>query len=154
VSNEVWVEDEVVTNDLESGTPIAYVLWIMVDGLFQQTNYQAAKALMGAVELRHEAISANLAHVETPHYKRVDIDKKFEKQFVSMLKGGASEQFSGLRPTVSVDQLSKPNRSDGNTVELEKEMLALNRNTLQHGFITDRISGTMARLKLAITGRS
>jgi flagellar basal-body rod protein FlgB len=71
-----------------------------------------------------------------------------------MLKGGASEGFSGLRPTVSVDQLSKPNRSDGNTVELEKEMLALNRNTLQHGFITDRISGTMARLKLAITGRS
>lgn len=125
----------------------------MVDGLFQQTNYQAAKALMGAAEMRHEAIASNLANVETPHYKRIDLEGSFERRFVSSLQRGQTSEFANIRATVGVDRKAKPTRADGNTVQLEKELLALNRNSLQHSFVTDRISGTMARLSLAIRGQ-
>jgi flagellar basal-body rod protein FlgB len=126
----------------------------MVDGLFQQTNYQAAKALLGAAEMRHEAIASNLAHVETPQYKRIDVETSFEKKFVASLKSGNTDRLSNLRATVGIDRKARANRVDGNTVELEKELLALNRNSLQHSFVTDRISGTMARLSMAITGKA
>ena len=126
----------------------------MVDSIFQQTNYQASKVHLDAVHLRHEAISANLANAETPNYKRVDLDINFKKIFASNLLAGKTQSFSAMHPTVREDEFAKPNRADGNTVDLEKEMIALNKNTLDHNFISDRISGTMARLKLAITGRS
>lgn len=126
----------------------------MVDSLFQQTNYQAAKSYMDALHLRHEAISSNLANAETPGYKRIDLDSSFEKKFSDSIKSKETSAFASMIPTLSVDKTSKPNRADGNTVDLEKEMLALNKNTLQHHFLTDRISGTMARLQTAITGRS
>ena len=126
----------------------------MVDSLFQQTNYQASKVYLDAVQMRHEAIASNLANAETPNYKRVDLDSNFEKTFVKSLKNEKISAFANLVPTVSKDQNAKATRADGNTVEIEKEMLALNKNTLQHSFITDRISGSMARLELAITGRA
>lgn len=126
----------------------------MVDSLFQQTNYQASKVYLDAVHLRHEAIAANLANAETPNYKRVDLDTAFEQSFIHSLSNKNTSAFANLVPTVSRDENAKSNRADGNTVELEKEMLALNKNTLQQSFITDRISGTMARLELAITGRA
>jgi len=43
----------------------------MIDGLFNQTNYVAAKKMLDATALRHEAIASNLANLETPRYKRV-----------------------------------------------------------------------------------
>jgi flagellar basal body rod protein FlgB len=42
---------------------------------------------------------------------------------------------------------------DGNTVQLETELLNLQKNALQHGLETHLITGALLRLRLAITGR-
>ena len=45
-------------------------------------------------------------------------------------------------------------RPDGNTVQLEDELLAMNQNTLQHTLETQLITGSLLKLRLAITGRA
>jgi flagellar basal-body rod protein FlgB len=45
-------------------------------------------------------------------------------------------------------------RPDGNTVEIERELLAMNHNAVQHEFLTEMISGNLKQLRMAITGRS
>ena len=37
----------------------------MIDALFNQPNFLAAKRLLDATALRHEAITSNLGHLET-----------------------------------------------------------------------------------------
>jgi flagellar basal-body rod protein FlgB len=42
----------------------------MIEALFNQTGYLAAKKTLDAVALRQEAIANNIANLETPGYKR------------------------------------------------------------------------------------
>jgi len=52
------------------------------------------------------------------------------------------------------DSNAVPNSRDGNTVNLENEMLQLNQNTLAHAVETQLVSSQLIRLKLAITGHT
>jgi flagellar basal-body rod protein FlgB len=45
----------------------------MISALFSQPNYVGAKKMLDATVLRHEAIASNLANIETPNYKRMDV---------------------------------------------------------------------------------
>ena len=45
----------------------------MIEALFNQPNYQATKKLLDVSVLRHEALASNLANLETPNYKRIDV---------------------------------------------------------------------------------
>ena len=45
-----------------------------------------------------------------------------------------------------------PNSKDGNTVHLEDEMMKMNQNAMTHQLETQLISGTLAKLRMAITG--
>ena len=44
-------------------------------------------------------------------------------------------------------------RKDGNTVELESELLKLNQNFLEHQLETQLVTGALLKMRLAITGR-
>ena len=56
----------------------------MIDGLFASANYQGVKKMLDATVLRQEAIASNLANLETPNYKRVDISPGFASQLSAM----------------------------------------------------------------------
>ena len=43
---------------------------------------------------------------------------------------------------------------DGNTVELENELMELNQNTLSHALETHLVTGTLLKMRLAITGKA
>ena len=49
----------------------------LLDNLYTQENYLISKKLLDATHLRHEALSNNLANVETPGFKRRDLPKTF-----------------------------------------------------------------------------
>jgi flagellar basal-body rod protein FlgB len=125
----------------------------MIEGLFSQTNYVAAKKMLDATALRHEAIARNLANVETPHYKRVDLSRSFESQLKQAIASKESRQIAAMQPELTIDPSAVSSRKDGNTVQLESEMLQLSRNTLNHSFTTQLVTGTLQRMRLAITGR-
>ena len=49
----------------------------VLDNLYSQENYLISKKLLDATHLRHEALSNNLANVETPGFKRRDLPENF-----------------------------------------------------------------------------
>ncbi len=110
--------------------------------------------MFDATALRHEAIASNLANLETPGYKRLDLAPSFSAELQRAAAGGNGAQVARLHPALAIDANSPALRPDGNTVQLEDELLALNQNTLQHTLETQLVTGSLLKLRLAITGRA
>ena len=126
----------------------------MIDGLFNQANYAATKRLLDATALRQQAISSNIANLETPNYKRIDVDPIFE---TSLSKAMTSQDTSAIAEAplhLARDLTATAANRDGNTVQLDREMAALGENTLSHNLETQLLTGSMLRMRLAITGRT
>ncbi|MBM3850829.1 MAG: flagellar basal body rod protein FlgB [Verrucomicrobia bacterium] len=127
----------------------------MIQALFNQSNYVVTKKLLDATVMRHQAIAGNLANVETPNYKRIDVAPSFQTELVAAVKANDAAQIAGVQaPTLTIDPAAVDSNRDGNSVNLEQEMLAMNENSLAHSLETQLITGTMLKLRMAITGRS
>jgi flagellar basal-body rod protein FlgB len=125
----------------------------MIDALFGDSNYVAAKKMLDANVLRHEAIASNIANVETPNYKRIDVASSFESQLSQAISSGNAAGISALQPQLAVDTQALSSRGDGNTVQLETEMLKLNQNVVEHALETQLVSTHLMNMRLAITGK-
>ena len=125
----------------------------MIDALFSSTNYVATKKMLDATALQQEAIASNLSNIEKPGYKRLDVDASFMNELRSAIGGKDIEQILSLKPSLTVDSTAVSNTKDGNTVQLEKEMLKMNQNSVAHAVETQLVTGQLLRLRLAITGR-
>jgi flagellar basal-body rod protein FlgB len=126
----------------------------MIDAIFNQPNYVATKKMLDVTALRHEAIASNIANVETPGYKRIDVGPSFSEELRSAIASQDVNKISSLTPTLSEDSNALAATRDGNTVQLETELMNLNQNTLAHSLETQLVSGTLMRLRMAITGRN
>jgi flagellar basal-body rod protein FlgB len=126
----------------------------MIDALFTNSDYVAAKKMLDVTLLRHEAIASNLANVETPNYKRLDVSATFETQLQQAVAGQNSEEIGSLQPQLAVDTSAVTGRMDGNTVQLETEMLKLDENTVENGVDTQVVNYSLGQLRMAITGKS
>ncbi|HZR21881.1 MAG TPA: flagellar basal body protein [Verrucomicrobiae bacterium] len=126
----------------------------MVEALFNQPDYLAAKKTLDAVALRQEAIASNIANLETPGYKRLDLAPTFQSELDRACATRDAHQIVSLQPALAPDPNAVPNSKDGNTVNLEKEMAQLNQNTLAHSLETQLVSNMLLRLRMAITAKS
>ena len=126
----------------------------MIAALFNQPNYLAAKKLLDATALRHEAIASNLANVETPRYQRIDVAPNFQTELKKALASQSPELVQRTTPQLRIDPTAVAHGLDGNTVQLENELLQLNQNSLAHAAEAQLITGSLQRLRLAITGRA
>jgi flagellar basal-body rod protein FlgB len=125
----------------------------MIDALFHQPNYLAAKKTLDAVALRQEAINNNLANLETPGYKRVDLAPSFEQELQKAAGSNDAQQLSSLSPSLAVDTTARASSKDGNTVQLEQELMCMNQNALTHNLETQMVSNMLTKMRLAITGK-
>ncbi len=125
----------------------------MIEALYDREAYQMAQVLMDKGVLKHQAIASNIANIETPGYKRVELDKSFEHQLQGMLKSGDTKGLSSFEHKLSVDKDSPATRPDGNNVQLENEMLSMNRNALEYEFLTKYMSRSFGKINTAISGR-
>jgi flagellar basal-body rod protein FlgB len=125
----------------------------MIEALFNQPNYLAAKKTLDAVVLRQQAIANNIANLETPGYKRMDLASSFESELEKASASGDASQINSLKPTLAVDTTAVPSSRDGNTVHLENELMQLNENSVEHSLETQLVSGMLQRMQMAITGK-
>ena len=126
----------------------------MIDPIFHSDNYQLARKLLDAAALRSEAIASNIANAETPGYRRLDVSADFAEQLKARTQAGELAGDSDtLRPSLVQDPYARTVRPDGNSVDIENELLAMNKNSVEYEFLTDVVSGNIKQLKLAITGR-
>lgn len=126
----------------------------MIDALFNSPNYQIARQMMDATVLRHQAIAANIANAETPGYKRVDVAPDFAARLRTAMQRGGASDVRGLQPQLAEDLSAKSVRPDGNNVEIEKELLALGRNSSEYNFLSQLVTSDIRSLRTAITGRN
>jgi flagellar basal-body rod protein FlgB len=125
----------------------------MIEPLFASNNYQIACKLLDAAALRHEAIASNIANAETPGYKRVDLSSSFATELRASIQRGNLRETANLAPTLEEDTHARSVRPDGNSVELERELLEMNRNSAEHEFLGDVVSYNLKQLKMAISGQ-
>lgn len=125
----------------------------MIDALFSQPNYVGSKKLLDVTALRQEAIASNLANLETPNYRRLDVAASFQTEFQRAMSSGDAAQLAGVQAKLEADPEAIASTRDGNSVQLETELAELQKNSLEHTLGTQLVSGALLRLRLAITGR-
>lgn len=103
---------------------------------------------LDAAGLRHRAISSNIANINTPGYRRVEV--AFEDDLAAQLQGGESADVRQVRPRV----LETPGgalRADGNDVSLEQEMTDLSKNTLLYTTAAQLLATRLAIHRSAVS---
>lgn len=126
----------------------------MIDALFNQPSYLGAKRMLDATVARHDALAANIANAETPHYQRVDLAPSFRDELQHAMASNDPSRLQSLQAHVAVDSSALPVSRDGNTVNLEHELVELSQNSLQNAVETQIVSASLAKLRLAITGKA
>jgi flagellar basal-body rod protein FlgB len=127
----------------------------MIEPLFASNNYQVACKLLDAATLRHEAIAANVANAETPGYRRMDVSPSFATELRSSIaRGDLAQTAAKLQPTLEEDPHARSVRPDGNSVDIESELLEMNKNAAEHEYLSQVVTFNLKQLKMAITGNN
>jgi flagellar basal-body rod protein FlgB len=95
--------------------------------LFDTTQLGLERALSGAAR-RQSAIASNLANVNTPGYRRQDVE--FHSELQRAFAAGKSA-VADVDPSVQVDPAA-PMRADGNSVDVDTEAAAQAKNGLEY----------------------
>ena len=117
---------------------------------------------MHASDIRQKVIANNIANVDTPHFKRSDVD--FETVFNSLfaeknllnLKMTSPRHIPGLLRAggsviVTDDKLIL--RLDGNNVDIDREMTNAAENGYYHNMLVQAYSSQLGYLRSVITSR-
>lgn len=138
------------------------------EGLFGE-NVQLLEKAMDLRARRHEVLSSNIANIDTPNYKAFDValedalatagERKGEGALRTThpdhIPGGAgapSLAAGGAAPVVQADDPAYAPRGDGNTVNLDREMLKISENGLIYSVLTQVTAKEFTGLKTIIEG--
>ena len=107
---------------------------------------------------RNEVITNNIANVDTPGYKRKDV--QFETYLRSALIGGNSLDkrvgeinLSSLEASVYTDNANLSYRLDGNNVDIDTESANLAENQIRYYALLDSMTQEFSRIKTVLTAR-
>ena len=97
--------------------------------LFDVTQQSLELGLQGS-SMRQQALSQNMANVNTPGYQRVDVD--FHAQLRAALASTPNGQLA--QPNFAVDHPGSDTavRADGNTVDIDQESSMMAENALEY----------------------
>jgi len=126
----------------------------MIDALFNDPGYLGAKRMLDATVARHDAIASNIANAETPHYKRLDLAPSFSQELQNAIASRDAARLGSIQARIGADPQAQAANRDGNTVNLEHEMVELSQNTLTNAVETQIVTASLAKLRMAITGKS
>jgi flagellar basal-body rod protein FlgB len=107
--------------------------------------------LMDATALRQQAVTHNLANLNTPGYQRQEVT--FEDQFQKALSGpGDVSRAKGIKPKIEASK-DPSSRQDGNNVDLDKEVGELQRTALMFQTYTKLLEARLGMMRRAIDSR-
>ncbi len=124
-------------------------------------NINIYKKALDASWLRNKAISNNIANVNTPNYKRQEVN--FDDVLRSYLEesgpvrlkktntGHMDAPGMSMQPTIT-EVKDTAFREDGNNVNIDVEMTERTKNEIRYTAISDKMTGTFTNLRTAIKG--
>lgn len=105
--------------------------------------------------VRNEVISNNISNVDTPNYKRKDIE--FEGYLAKELEGSgsldkkvANAKLSALNATGYTDHAELSYRLDGNNVDIDTESANLSENQIRYYTLLDAMTQEFSRIRMAL----
>jgi len=107
--------------------------------------------LLDVAHLRHSVIAQNVANVNTPGYRRIDVD--FHRAFAKALAGGDDRAACTVQPRITLAP-GGAERVDGNNVDMDLEMGQLQQNTLLYRVYTQVLAVQVAQWRSAVSGRT
>jgi flagellar basal-body rod protein FlgB len=112
--------------------------------LFDTTQVALERAMTGAA-MRHQAIAANLANVNTPGYRRRDVD------FHASLQQAMSRDGDPHRAQFAVtEERGGATRADGSSIDADAEGAALARNALEQQALAAVVKARVSIIQSAI----
>ncbi|HHT87774.1 MAG TPA: flagellar basal body rod protein FlgB [Clostridiales bacterium] len=107
---------------------------------------------------RNEVISNNIANVDTPGYKRKDV--QFESYLMGALTGDgsldkrvANVRMDTINPQVYTDYSNLSYRMDGNNVDIDTETAMLAENQIRYYALMDSMTQEFNRLKMVLQNK-
>ena len=112
-------------------------------------QYDLLTRLISASEQRQQVISHNIANVNTPGYRRLELD--FESALAEEIRRGSPTAGPAATPTVR-ETPGLPARLDGNNVDIDVEMGKLTKNALLQQVYLQLMSTDMNQMRRAMEG--
>ncbi len=137
----------------------------MLSNILGGAAFETARAALGGLARRQEAIASNLANIDTPGYTRKAID--FEAALRTRLTPGGIEGGSLLR--TDSRHLARPealgggseatgrdvvsSRNDANSVSVDEEMSLMAETQLRYQALAQTVGTRMGTLRSVIRGQ-
>lgn len=116
------------------------------------SQFELLGRLIDATEVRHRAISNNIANVNTPNYQRMDVE--FEDQLAKELSSSTNSKGNTTihaKPEMVLSQ-GLIARADGNNVDIDREIGQLNKNAMMQQTYIQLLSTYLDQMRTAIQG--
>jgi flagellar basal-body rod protein FlgB len=136
----------------------------MLGAIFDSLSYRAAHAAITGLTRRQEAISANVANIDTPGYQRrsVDFETALQEHIDRELGKGTlattnPKHFTegGARARAANHVIPREviaDRNDGNAVSIDEEMALMAETQLLHQALTQTLGMRLGTLRSVIRG--
>ncbi len=130
--------------------------------LFSEPTLKVLKLDLDAQSKQLEAVSSNLANLDTPDYQAVEVD--FESLYRAQLDASRPEKMAATNPlhfgagSVNEPQIvvreedGKSTRVDGNNVDLDKEMARMALAQLRYSAATTALAKKLTMISDALSG--
>ncbi len=136
----------------------------MLGAILDQGALRTARAALTGLSRRHEAISSNIANIDTPGYRRKSVE--FEDALAASVQRGGTHTAlartderhvaataSGTHMPGAVQARDIVGaRTDANTVSVDEEMSALAETQLRYQALTQTVGRRIGVLRTAIRG--
>ncbi len=103
-----------------------------------------------AEEVRQRTIASNIANIETPGYRRLDV--RFEDLLAKALKSARAAEVGSVEPEICQPQ-STPIRPNGNDVNMEMEIGEMLKNSARETAFVRLLRKKFSQIENAITIR-
>ena len=114
------------------------------------SQFDLLSKLVDITAMRHRVLAQNVANVNTPGYQNLSVS--FDETLAAKLDRRGSKEVRAMQGVIYSDD-SSPERLDGNNVNIDREMLRLNKNVLLNNTFLQVISTKAAMMRRAINGQ-
>ncbi|MGE3855622.1 MAG: flagellar basal body rod protein FlgB [Dehalococcoidia bacterium] len=143
----------------------------MLQGLFDAAAFRTAHSALSGLSRRQEAIAANIANIDTPHYQRKDIS--FEESLRAQISGESAgtgrlelgrtnarhmdvsldTEVHGIGGSGELPRDVVAERNDQNSVGVDEEMTLLVDTQLRYQALSQSLGTRLSTLRTVIRGQ-
>lgn len=127
---------------------------VEVSSLTNDPVMQGLKMTLDVAAMKHQAIASNIANVNTPNYKRLDLTSSFKTEFKNAMNAVQAGQTLPeiSKPTLGEAATAGGVRLDGNNVNMEQELMELMDNKSRFDFASKMLIQRYNLVRSAIKG--